>query len=200
MRAPPAEPPESALVEELRDRLETVDEQDRFICQSSRLENATQPLSRWKRLTKCYREVRVGNRSLIEMVRLLGSVLCWKMHGLLFGRFPRGTQQRTPREVLNLHSKELIEVKSYPEILATLDEHGRNRGLVFDLEMKQYCGNGYFVNRRLDRMIREDNGRLLDVRNTVILDQVDCQCVFATGGCPRAEPPRLPSPVPPAAS
>jgi hypothetical protein len=46
---------------------------------------------------------------------------------------------------LNLHAGELVEVRSEPEILATLDAEGRLDGLPFMPEMLQYCGQRFRV-------------------------------------------------------
>jgi hypothetical protein len=54
--------------------------------------------------------------------------------------FIGGTLSKTPRELLNLVQGEWVVVRSYEEILATLDKKGKNRGMTFDSEMVKYCG------------------------------------------------------------
>ncbi len=170
-----------------RDRLKTTISNDQFFCQSSQLEKATQPLPRWRRFTKIYREVRVGNKSYREAGALFIAGIRWKVRGLFMGRFPSGPLGKTPSKAHNLQPGDWVEVKPYKEIHKTLDKAGKNRGMQFDLDMRMFCGKRYQVKRRLDRMIREDSGEMLTPSNTVILDGVNCQCIFATGGCPRAE-------------
>src|SRR5262249_35222364 len=46
---------------------------------------------------------------------------------------------------LNLRAGDLVEVRSEPEILATLDAEGRLDGLPFMPEMLQYCGQRFRV-------------------------------------------------------
>lgn len=171
----------------LLNRLITRTGKDRYFCQSSQLEQATRTLPRWRRLYKTFREVSVRNRSLREILAQLARDAFWKVRGLVAGKFPSGDLDKTPAESLNLKAGDWVEVKSYEEIHKTLDRNGKNRGMQFDLDMRLFCGKRYQVNRRLDRMIREDNGQMLKIKDTVILDQVYCQCIFATGGCPRAE-------------
>ncbi len=170
-----------------REKLKTTVSEDQFFCQSSQLERATQPLPRWRRFTKIYQEVHVGNKSYSEAANLFLAGIRWKVRGLVMGRFPSGPLSKTPTEALELQPGDWVEVKPYKEIHQTLDKAGKNRGMQFDLDMRMFCGKRYQVKRRLDRMIREDSGEMLTPKNTVILAGVDCQCIFATGGCPRAE-------------
>ena len=92
-------------------------------------------------------------------------------------RFPfiRGTLRKTPHEILNLRPGELVEVKSKDEIVQTLDTTNRNRGMTFDPEMLKYCGRQARVLRRVERIIDEKTGRMLDLRSPcIILEDVIC--------------------------
>src|SRR5258708_18096962 len=55
-------------------------------------------------------------------------------------------------EILDLKPGEMVEVKSLPEILKTLDSKGRYHGLVFTPEMRQHCLKQYRVFKRLELM------------------------------------------------
>ena len=158
-----------------------------YQCQSANLERATVKLPRVKRLAKILREVRVGNHSFFKAVGMLLQVLKWKVRGLVLGKFPSGSLKKTPSESLNLQPGDWVVVKPYREILSTLDKEGKNRGMRFDLDQRMFCEKKYRVKSRLDKMIREDSGKMLKPQNTVILEGVYCQCIFATGGCPRME-------------
>jgi hypothetical protein len=80
-----------------------------------------------------------------------------------------------------------LRVKPRDAIIETLDAAGRNKGLVFTVEMLPSCGGTYRVLRRLDRMIHEPTRRLMDLEDTVILEDVICNgCHILRGGCPRA--------------
>ena len=78
---------------------------------------------------------------------------------------------------------------------ATLDQRGRNRGLVCDIELKQFCGKQYRVQSRLDRMISEPTGEMKHVQATVILEGITCLCARVVRGCPRSDYGLLPRPV-----
>ena len=83
----------------------------------------------------------------------------------LFGGTPypyrRGTLDKTPKETLDLQPGELVQVKSYEEILSTLNKANRNRGLFFDAEMVPYCGSTRRVRARVERIIDERSGKML---------------------------------------
>ena len=173
---------------DLRRRLKTAAGDTRYICQSSRLEAATSFIAPADRLKTILKDVEVGNRGAVESMVMLGRTAWWKCRGKLLGTHPHGHLKKTPTASLNLQAGDWVEVKPYEEIEPTLDKKGRNRGMKFDLDMRFFCGKRFQVARRLDRMVREDSGQLLELSNTVILKGVNCQCIFATGGCPRAEP------------
>ena len=54
--------------------------------------------------------------------------------------------------------------------------------------MRAHCGKVFRVDRRLERMICEDSGEMIEVKNTVMLTGVTCGCYCSWGGCSRAEP------------
>jgi hypothetical protein len=106
---------------------------------------------------------------------------------LRLGRVPKG--QRTPSAKLDLQPGELVRVKSYPEILETLDENWRNRGMHFDAEMVPYCGQTFRVLKRVEKIIDEKTGKMLQLKNdAIILEGVVCQAFYAKCRkfCPRS--------------
>ena len=79
---------------------------------------------------------------------------------------------------------DLIEVKSYDEILSTLDRNGRYRGLLFLPEMMPYCGRRFRVHKRLERIYLEHSGQIRAIKNTVLLENVFCSGVRT--GCDKS--------------
>ena len=69
------------------------------------------------------------------------------------------TGQRTPTTTLNLQPGELVRVKSYKEILATLDQNNKNRGLYFDAEVVPFCGGIYRVLKRVTKDHPREDGQ-----------------------------------------
>jgi hypothetical protein len=92
------------------------------------------------------------------------------------GRLERGT---TPKRTLDLQPGELVRIKSKDEILATLDETNRNRGLTFDIEMTPYCGRMARVLTRVGQLVDENTGEMLDIKSDcIILEGVVCKADF----------------------
>lgn len=103
------------------------------------------------------------------------------------GTIPAG--DKTPYAVLNLESGDLVRVKSYEAILATLDTDNKNRGLYFDAEAVPYCGGTYRVLSRVSRILDEKTGKLVKLKNeSIILDGVYCQARYSDCRmfCPRS--------------
>jgi len=159
----------------------------RFFCQSTELAKATVALPVWRRPAKSIDDVRAGNMSIGRAISTLFSTTVWKIRGRMWGQWPRGPLEQTPTESLDLQPGEVVEVKPYREIVATLDNDGRNRGLLFGMDMRKHCGKQYRVSRRVDQIILEKSGQMIPITNTVLLEGVTCRCIFAIGGCPRAE-------------
>ncbi|MFN0171039.1 MAG: hypothetical protein ACKV22_31865 [Bryobacteraceae bacterium] len=103
------------------------------------------------------------------------------------GALPPGV--RTPSATLDLQVGELVRIKDYKDVLDTLDQEWRNRGLYFDAEMAPFCGGTYRVLRRVERIIHEGTGKMLTFKTpAVILDGVACKARYAKHRkfCPRA--------------
>jgi hypothetical protein len=169
------------------DRLRTRQGQEGYFCQSTELFKATHELSRPEKIGKIFVDIRAGTYTIPKSVKLVLVPAFRKLLRRLHDPQPFGSHQKTPDESLELQSGDLVEVKGLKEIVATLDRHGKNRGLEFSPDMKAYCGKRFRVHSRMDRMILEKNGEIRDVRNTVILEGITCGCFYALGGCPRKE-------------
>jgi hypothetical protein len=103
------------------------------------------------------------------------------------GKIARGTL--TPRHDLHLAPGELVRVRRYDEILATLSTTLQNRGLQFDAELVPFCGKVFPVKTRVEKFIDEKTGRMRWMKTpAVILDGVTCQALYCGRRmfCPRA--------------
>ncbi|MCL4762494.1 MAG: hypothetical protein KJ018_12095, partial [Burkholderiales bacterium] len=90
------------------------------------------------------------------------------------GSIPIG--QPTPACTLNLQVGELVRVKPYTEILRTINTDSRNRGMKFDAEQVPYCGRTFRVLKRVNRIIHEETGRMMELKTPcIILDGVVCR-------------------------
>ena len=182
-----------------------------YICQTTSIPNATEPLSPWD-LRQYFQDISSRNVGLGRMANgflyMAYKWLALRMRGgrilrYLYDRsaglrggypFPRkhgkiliGSQ--TPSVQLNLREGELVRVKSYEAILATCDAANKNRGMVFDAEMVPYCGRTFRVLKRVTKILNESTGRMQQLKNPcIILDGVTCQSRYSECRlfCPRS--------------
>jgi hypothetical protein len=85
-----------------------------------------------------------------------------------------------------LRPGEMAEVRSLPEILATLDERGCLQGMPFMPEMAIYCGHRFPVQRRVEKVWEYAHGTgLRRVRDAVLLETLRCDG-HSHGGCQAA--------------
>jgi len=183
-----------------------------YACQATQLFEATSPL-RWWNYSQYVEDYTSGNAGLERLIRafLYSAYYSVMQAGIGVGRplrwlydkfqtvsggppFPRrsgqiGANQPTPAGSLNLQPGELVRVKSYPEILATVNTENQNRGLLFDAEMVPYCGGTYRVRKRVSRIVDEKTGAMLEMKHPcIILEDVVCQSRYSTCRmlCPRS--------------
>jgi hypothetical protein len=103
------------------------------------------------------------------------------------GTIPKGAA--TPVAKLAIREGDVVRIKDYRDILGTLNDEWKNRGLYFDAEMVPYTNGTYKVLKRVNRIIDEKTGKMLMFKNEcLILDEVVCQARYAKCRklCPRA--------------
>ena len=103
--------------------------------------------------------------------------------------FRSGKLTKTPTEELNLQPGDLVQVKSHDEILATVNQHNKNRGLRFDVEMAPFCGGKYRVLQRLEKFVDERTGKMNKLPGVcIIMDGVYCRSQYSNSriACPRS--------------
>ncbi len=174
-------------MDELRGKLKTRASPTRYICQSTELSKATQPLARGRILAKCIDEIRSGSRGILEMISLVVAPMWRKATRRIPRKRLAGTLKRTPAGNLGLQPGEWVTIRPASEIAETLDNKGRNRGLSCDYGMSNHSGEKLRVRHRLDRMISEPTGEMRKVESTVVLEGLNCTCANVVGGCPRQD-------------
>jgi hypothetical protein len=183
-----------------------------YVCQATRLPYASLNLDWWEpgQYVEDFRRGNVGLWTMISGATYfiyywltgvgigLGRPLRWVYDHFYFlwagapfprreGAIPEGTP--TPIETLDLQPGELVRVKPYHEILKTLNTSNRNRGLFFDAEEVPYCGKTYRVLRRVERIVNERTGRMLEMKTPcIVLDSVICRSRYSECRlfCPRS--------------
>ena len=165
-----------------------------YSCQATEMVRASDDLSTFAP-GPYLREWRSGDVSLGTFVRVMSrAVVVQPAHRL--GLLPvvpvKGPGPKSPHtEQLDLQPGEWVRVKSRDEIARTLTDKGRNRGLWFDQEMIPYCGGTFRVRQRVNRIIDETTGRMIDLtRDCVTLEGVVCSGERSTSRwfCPREIP------------
>jgi hypothetical protein len=186
-----------------------------YVCQSTRVAFATQPLAWWD-IRQYYEDISSGNERLSQVLSAflfflyyhlaesgigLGGVLRWgydqfqKLRGatpypVRRGRVPKGLP--TPTQRLDLKVGETVKVKDYQEILNTLDEAWKNRGLYFDKEMVPFCNKTFRVQQRVRQIINEKTGKMMRFKTEgIMLENVFCRSRYSQCRrfCPRGIPP-----------
>jgi len=188
------------------------DGETRYSCQATELLNYTAPLKWWdaRQYVEAYTS---GNRTLPEICRGLfflfycygtlaisdrwGRPARWLYNrvqavtgGIPFprlkGKIPVG--EPTPRRDLGLQSGDLVRVRPYDEILATVDTRLSNRGLSIDAELVPFCGKVFRVRARIDRFVDEKTGKMRLMKTpAVALEGVTCRALYSGQRmfCPR---------------
>lgn len=160
----------------------------RYRCQATDIPSASEPL-RFRQADQYVRDLQ--NWSLRKVVRGLIIELfnLWQAiskrhlpkalliaggerYPFVVGKLDKG---KTPSGKLDLRPGDLVRIKSKEEIEATLDTTSRNRGLSFDGEMSNYCGRTARVRARVNRLIEESTGEMVDIKSDcIILEGVVC--------------------------
>jgi hypothetical protein len=181
-----------------------------YACQATRLFEATEPLKWWEpgqyvedlisRNVRLGRFLRAGFLRVLFNLRRLGvgyraSVAVHDVfHKWLTGRespYPRGlipAGQPTPSEALNLKEGEWVVVRPLAEIRKTITEQNVNKGMRWDPEMAQFCGQRFKVAKSVDHIVDERYGKMLTMRSPcIILDGAVCSADYSERRmfCPR---------------
>ena len=161
-----------------------------YRCQATEIPRASRPL-RFREVDQYVRDVR--NWSLLKVLRglpfeLLNLWQTFARHHLPralwiaggrrypFVRGPHPVEKgATPIARLDLRPGELVRIKSKQEIEATLDHENNNRGLLFDGMMSIYCGRTARVLGRVERLVDEHTGKLIEIKSDcIVLEGVVC--------------------------
>jgi hypothetical protein len=183
-----------------------------YVCQATQVPAATSSLAWWD-VRQYLEDLNSGNVGIGRMARGfvymayhslatagigLGRFLRWlydafqRFSGGIpyprrWGKIPAGT--KTPNVHLDLQPGEWVRVKSYAEILESLDTHNKNRGLYFDAEMVPFCGRTFRVLKRVRRILDEKTGKMTEFKNPcIMLEGVVCESRYSECRlfCPRA--------------
>jgi hypothetical protein len=137
-------------------------------------------------------ELTSGNVTLRTFARVMSrAAVMQPLHRL--NRLPmpplKGDTAKSPEApLLDLQPGEWVRVKSREEVRGMLNDKGRNRGLWFDREMMAFCGQVFQVRGRVERIIDEPTGKMIELSSDCIkLEGGVCSGELSTGRwfCPR---------------
>jgi len=178
----------------------------RYSCQATRLFEATRPLPWWD-VRQYVEDVTSGNFTLREifgglLFRAVSTLMQIKGYRLLLWAYNRvqrirgglsyplvaGRPGQTPNVEVGIPEGQCVRVRPLEAIAATLDEKLLNRGLLYGPEMVPYSGGTYRVTKRVEQILDERTGKMIRLKNCLILDGVICRSLYSDRriGCPRA--------------
>ncbi len=170
-------------------RVESGPDTETFSCQATELVRATTPLPElpWWDARQYVRDIRSGNVGAGHVALVMSRHLASSMRHRMSRRVARPKRDGDKiafADPLNLQPGDRVQVRSKDEIEKTLDATNRLRGLTFTTEMARYCGGEFTVQGRAERIIHELTGKMLTLRDCIILDGATCQGDFHAF-CPR---------------
>jgi hypothetical protein len=144
----------------------------RYTCQYTQVVAATVPLRSWD-LRQDLRPLMTGNVTVLAfcvalLTRLFNAAQTLR-GGSGFPAMSRGTLRKTPLVTHGLVPGHRVRVLRREQIAATLDDTGRNRGLWFDSDMIKHCGGRHTVAKRVDRIIDDATGQMLEMKTPCIV-------------------------------
>jgi hypothetical protein len=156
-----------------------------FRCQATEAPRATTPMPE-KAIGQYVREVHVGNISAWDLARVGSSTVVLKVARKLGLRpylpLKVAGKNRVDGQKLGLQPGEWVRVRSAEEIGKTLSSSATHRGLVFTHEMAAYCGQTFRVRKRVNRLIDERTGKLLEMKTECIsLEDAICTGFHSAG-------------------
>jgi len=189
---------------------DAADGEVRYRCQATELLNYSFPIKKWdaRQFVEDYQSRNVSFRQMASTLLfaafqkltrpdVLGGPARWLYDrfqqlrgGVPYPRRP-GTLRRgepSPNTVLNLQPGELVRVKPFDQIRATVSPENMHRGMSFDVEMVPYCGRIYRVHARVETFVDERTGQMRRLKTpAVILQGVTCGGRYSNNRwlCPR---------------
>jgi hypothetical protein len=162
---------EFGVPERVSDAARKPDAADKVIyrCQATEIKHATMLLRPWNAF-QYVQDVQSGNVAIIESLKY--SILALLKTAKVTGRLilkkvaPASRKMRKSQVLTDLNLKEgdTVRIKARHEIMATLNSDWKNFGLSFEADMKQYCGSQRTVAKRIERIIDEKDGRMIEFK------------------------------------
>jgi len=149
----------------------TIDGARRYVCQMTEIIRASTKLPN-RDLSHYWRDLIDGNVRVAPLLVVLGVRLfngvSWRLGGVVWPVLGHLESETSPHEDVGLQPGDLVRVKSKRTIEATLNRKRCNRGLEFGLDQLFCCGGRYRVAARVQRIVSERTGELLELKTPSI--------------------------------
>ncbi|MBV9251579.1 MAG: hypothetical protein JO227_20310 [Acetobacteraceae bacterium] len=156
-----------------------IDSETIWSCQATDVQRASTPLSVWDP-RQYWRELACGNVGLRRFIRVMASAVGQTLLSKLGVARPRlpidPSKKHDDSAPLRLRAGEWVEVRRAAEIARTLNVHHKNKGMLFAAaEMLPACGKTFQVRRRVERIVDERTGRMIELKNDcIVLEGMVC--------------------------
>jgi hypothetical protein len=163
-----------------------------YSCQATAMLDATSPLD-WRDPRPYLRDLTSRNVTIGVFLKYMGLAafrMLWRRlrrdrnYPYVPGRGP----DPSPALPLNLQPGEVVRVRSRDQIYRTLTPGRKNRGLWFDVEMEALCGQTRKVLARVDHIVDEKSGKMINISSDcIILEDSGCSGCLSRNRlfCPR---------------
>jgi len=144
-----------------------------YACQMTEVVRASSPMS-WNDPRHYLRDLFLGNVRLVPFlvgvsIEMFNRVQRRFGNGVVYPVIATSGRPTSPHEVLDLRPGDCVRVRTKHEIERTLTAGFRNRGLWFDAEMLRFCGGEYRVATRVQVLIEEKTGKLVNLSTPCII-------------------------------
>ena len=144
----------------------------RYTCQYTELAAASRPLARWD-IRQDLRPLLAGNVTVrafcVALLTRLFNAVQAARGGVGYPGIARGARASMVSAAHSFVPGDTVRVLPAEDIVATLNEHGRHRGLWFDRDMVKHCGHRYTVLKRVERIIDDATGRMLEMKTPCLV-------------------------------
>jgi hypothetical protein len=190
-------PPAAGVDDSLRELVErnaryTAEGETRYMCQATEHFRASVRLRSWDPWPY-WRELRNGNIPLPRWLTVILRAIVQEPRRRLGMRGPFPVLGPRDNDAALTHPDlqpgDLVRTRTVEEIQPTLTRDGANNGVSFDDENVPFCGRTFRVRRRINHLIDEHNGKMLDLdKEWLSLEGVECSGEHSIGRwfCPRA--------------
>jgi hypothetical protein len=150
----------------------TAEGERRYVCQMTEIVRASSPLSQ-RDLRHYARDLVSGNVRLGPTLIALGirvfNGIVWRLGGATWPVLRPMDTTTSPHAELGVQPGQWVRVRSKHEIEPTLNRARKNRGMEFGDDMLFCCGGSFRVAARVDRILDERTGELLQFKTPSIL-------------------------------